>query len=152
MIAPIVSGIRILCDSLAGILLVITLTSAFPLIQKLLLQLPASVAATKSSLKLHPKLPDVREFHPVECLVLYLVAYPALAMYRSISTAAGSGDGILGCLALAMGLAGVLAGMIGPAMVKFGVREEEEKDDDDDDDDNRGYDDLDVGNYRRRQR
>ncbi|KAL7529363.1 hypothetical protein ACHAXR_002922, partial [Thalassiosira sp. AJA248-18] len=107
------TGFHILCDSLAGYLLVIALTSGYPLVTKLI-KLPPQV---KKSLKVHPNLPDLQEFNPAECLLLYLVAYPAFVMYRS--------GGILGFLTLALGLMGVLGGVIGPAMIKFDKEEED---------------------------
>eukprot|EP00571_Detonula_confervacea_P010102 CAMPEP_0172306546 /NCGR_PEP_ID=MMETSP1058-20130122/7602_1 /TAXON_ID=83371 /ORGANISM="Detonula confervacea, Strain CCMP 353" /LENGTH=519 /DNA_ID=CAMNT_0013018471 /DNA_START=277 /DNA_END=1833 /DNA_ORIENTATION=+ len=106
------TALRILSDSLAGYLLVTALTCAFPLANKLTEQAPRIL---KQSLKIHPSLPDLREFHPMECLVLYLVAYPALVVYRSIPV-----GHVLGSLTFALGAMGVLAFGIGPAMMELG--------------------------------
>lgn len=105
--ASITSGFHLLFDSVAGYLLIVAITSGYPLITKLLPELPPQV---KKSLNVHPSLPDLQQFNPLECLVLYLMAYPALAMYRS--------GGILGCFTLALALMGVLGGLIGPEIIK----------------------------------
>ena len=109
--AAISTGLRVLCDSLGGYLLVVALTSALPCVSKLA-KLPPQI---KKSLKVHHTLPDLQEFNPVECLLLYLVAYPALVMYRS-------GNALV-VLTLAVGLMAALACVIGPAMIKYGEEE-----------------------------
>jgi hypothetical protein len=71
-----VTGLSYVCDSLAGYLLITAITSGFSLVSKF--KLP------RITLKLHSTLPELQDFNPIECLVLYLIAYPALAMYRAI--------------------------------------------------------------------
>lgn len=109
---------RMLCDSLAGYLLIIVITSGLPILSKLSFKFtPAQIKSFP--LKVHPTLPDLQEFNPIECLVLYLMAYPALAMYRS--------GGVLGYLTLSVGLVGVLGGVIGPATLKYQEEDLEKK-------------------------
>ena len=110
------SGFSFICESLAGCLLVASMTSGFAIINKL--DLPRA----KVSLKLHSTLPDLQEFKPVECLVLYLMSYPALAMYRFIPQGHA-----FGFLFLALGLLSVLLWGIGPAVIKM-KKEDETKD------------------------
>lgn len=105
------SGLRILMDTLSGYLLVVVFTSSLPIIRnKLSEDLPSQV---KKPFLVHPTLPDLQDFYMVECLVLYLVLYPALIAYRSIPS--GS---ILGYTSLTIGLIVVLGYGIGPVMKK----------------------------------
>ena len=110
--AALATGVGYICDTLAGYLLVVAITSGFPLVNKL--KLPHA----NVPLKIHSTLPDLQEFNPVECLVLYLVSYPALALYRAIPP-----SNILG-LALAAGLLSLLLWGIGPAIIKMKKEEE----------------------------
>lgn len=109
-----VTGLSYVCDSLAGYLLITAITSGFSLVSKF--KLP------RITLKLHSTLPELQDFNPIECLVLYLIAYPALAMYRAIPS-----DHVVGYLALAVGLLSLLLWGIGPAMTKI-KQEDEPKD------------------------
>ena len=106
--AALTSAVGYMCDTLAGYLLVIAITSGFSLVNKL--KLPRVTAP----LKLHSSLPDLKEFNPIECLVLYLVSYPALAMYRTVPL-----GHIVGYTALAVGLLMLLLLGIGPAIIKM---------------------------------
>ena len=105
------------CDSLAGYLLVIAITSSFKLLRK---KLPSSIVKDKS-IKIHPNLPDLQEFHVIECLLLYLISYPVLTMYRSYS------GNLFGLLMLSIGLAGGLLFITGPLLVKYRQQDQDEK-------------------------
>ena len=104
------------CDSLAGYLLVIAITSSFKLLRK---KVPSSMK--DKSFKVHPNLPDLQEFNVVECLLLYLVSYPALAMYRS-----NSGN-LIGLLTLCIILACLLLFLTGPMLVKYRQDQDEKE-------------------------
>ena len=73
------------------------------------------------SFKVHPNLPDLQEFNVVECLLLYLVSYPALAMYRS-----NSGN-LIGLLTLSIILACLLLFLTGPMLVKYRQDQDEKE-------------------------
>lgn len=73
------------------------------------------------SFKVHPNLPDLQEFSVVECLLLYLVSYPALAMYRSIS------GNLIGLLTLSIILAGLLLFLTGPMLVQYRQDQDEKE-------------------------
>jgi PAS domain S-box-containing protein len=113
-----ITGLGCLCDSLAGYLLIVAITSGFPLISNKL-----NLPQAKTALKLHPNLPDLLEFNPVECLALYLVSYPVLAAYRAIP----SGN-IMGYLALSIMLFSILLWGIGPVVINLRKAEQEAKD------------------------
>ncbi|KAL7554101.1 hypothetical protein ACHAWF_017497 [Thalassiosira exigua] len=98
-------------ESLSGYLLVVTVTSAFPLVRKASGDYIPRWA--KRSLKVHPDVIDLQELYPAECFALFLACYPALLMYQSV---AGS---VLGSLALAVVLAGVLGRFIGPKAIEL---------------------------------
>ena len=121
----IITALQILSDSIAGWLLIVTLTCTLPLINNVLLkQLPTSIATNvKESIKLHPSLPNIQSFQLVNNFVLYLLFYPILLTYRNISTFGN----IVGSVGFSIGLIVLLGFGVGPAMLKYQEEEVEAK-------------------------
>eukprot|EP00578_Thalassiosira_sp_NH16_P001698 CAMPEP_0181133476 /NCGR_PEP_ID=MMETSP1071-20121207/31551_1 /TAXON_ID=35127 /ORGANISM="Thalassiosira sp., Strain NH16" /LENGTH=91 /DNA_ID=CAMNT_0023219883 /DNA_START=174 /DNA_END=446 /DNA_ORIENTATION=+ len=84
--AVLATSLRLLADSLAGYLLVVALSCSLPLVAHKVGTIASSSSSRISSppVRIHPSLPDLREFRPLECLALYLAAYPVLAAYRAL--------------------------------------------------------------------
>ena len=122
----IITTLQILSDSIAGWLLIVTLTCTLPLINNVLLkQLPINnVNNNQLLIKLqHPNLPPLQSFQLVNCFVLYLLFYPILLLYRNISTIGN----IVGSVGFSIGLIVLLGFGVGPAMLKYQKEEVEAK-------------------------
>jgi len=105
----------ILLDSLAGYLMVISLISGFPLVEKFIKTsgIPTSGTLLGGEASQRIFKVDVRGFKPVECLFLYLVSYPITAAYRASS---GSTSG---CLSLVVVLIGLLVSVESAVTKRF---------------------------------
>ena len=113
------TAVLYLLDAVAGYLLVTTIVSSFPLVCHYVsssVQRPTTTRITHTL-----GLPtDLGEFHLIECLALYLTAYPALLVYRSLNPV-GALAKASALLAYAVVLAGLLVYVVGPELVKRGL-------------------------------
>jgi hypothetical protein len=80
------SAVLYLVDAVAGYLLITTIVSSFPLVCHYVssssVQRPMATPRITHTLRLPT---DLGELHLIECLALYLTAYPALLVYRSLN-------------------------------------------------------------------
>lgn len=114
----------ILLDSLAGYLMVISLISGFPIVEKFVKTtsgISSSSVMGDASLKFLKF--DIRVFKPVECLFLYLISYPITAAYRA------SSGSMPGCLSLVVVLIGLLVCIDSSAVTKGPIADDETKSD-----------------------